>query len=112
MRPAGSASNAAGLARTSPGAKLLDQLGHRRAQPHVAMQEVGRWDLQRETFVWIQQEPAHIQSHPKIQVTQLWLRITLNIGKGRLVKNDMARDDQSVGREIKAAVSFMMSGIT
>jgi hypothetical protein len=30
----------------------------------------------------------------------------LSIGKGRLIKNNMVRDDQSVEREIKAVVSF------
>ena len=36
----------------------------------------------------------------------------LSIWKGRLIKDDMTRDDQTVGREVKAAVSFVMSRIT
>ena len=38
--------------------------------------------------------------------------IALGKRKGILIEDDMPRDDDSVGREIKKAVSFMMSGVS
>jgi hypothetical protein len=35
----------------------------------------------------------------------------LSEGKSRFIEDDVPRDDDSVGGEVKAAVPFMMSGI-
>jgi len=37
--------------------------------------------------------------------------VTLSQRKGSFIKDDMPGDDDSVGREVKAAISFVMSGI-
>ena len=37
--------------------------------------------------------------------------IAISKGKGSFIKDDMPRDDDAVGREVKVAVSFVMVGI-
>jgi hypothetical protein len=38
--------------------------------------------------------------------------VALDKGKGGFIEDDMPRDDDSVGREVKAAVPFVMSGVS
>jgi hypothetical protein len=38
--------------------------------------------------------------------------MALDKGKGSFIEDDVPRDDDSVGREVKAAVPFVMSGVT
>jgi hypothetical protein len=38
--------------------------------------------------------------------------MALGKGKGDFIEDDMPRDDDSVGRDVKAAVPFVMSGVT
>jgi hypothetical protein len=53
----------------------------------------------------------NISSIKKLKVCQNARTIALGKGKGCFIKDDVARDDDSIGGEIKAAVSFVMSGI-
>jgi hypothetical protein len=45
----------------------------------------------------------------KIEGSRGWWSGMLSIRKSRLVEDDVTGDDHSVGREVKAAVSFVMS---
>ena len=53
----------------------------------------------------------NISSIQKLKVRVLARAITLSERKGSFIKDDMPGDDDSVGREVKAAISFVMSGI-
>jgi hypothetical protein len=46
-----------------------------------------------------------------ISVRGVWRRI-FRKGEAVLVEGDVPRDDDPVGRQVKTAISFMMSGIT
>jgi len=53
----------------------------------------------------------NISSIQKLKVRVLARAITLSERKGSFIKDDMPRDDDSIRGEIKAAVSFVVSGI-
>jgi hypothetical protein len=54
----------------------------------------------------------NISSIKKLKVHGNARIITLGKGKGRFIEDDMPGDDDSIGREVKAAVSLVMSGVT
>jgi hypothetical protein len=89
--------------------------GHRR--PHVEVRKSvkhHRGDLQAQKTVatqwgWAtQDQEVHRGTHKRPGV---W-RGVFRKGKVVLVKGDVPRDDDPVGRQVKTAISFMMSGIT
>ena len=53
----------------------------------------------------------NISSIKKLEVYGNARTIALDKRKGIFIEDDMPGDDDSVGREIKAAVSFVMSGV-
>jgi hypothetical protein len=53
----------------------------------------------------------NISSIKKLKVRRNARTIALGKRKGRFIKDDVPGDDDSIGGEIKAAVSFVMSGI-
>ena len=53
----------------------------------------------------------NISSIQKLKVRSLARAVTLSERKGSFIEDDMPRDDDSICGEIKAAVSFMVSGI-
>ena len=53
----------------------------------------------------------NISSIQKLKVRTLARAITLSKREGSFIKDDMPRDDDAVGREVKVAVSFVMVGI-
>jgi hypothetical protein len=53
----------------------------------------------------------NISSIKKLKVRRNARTIALGKGKGRFIKDDVPGDDDSIGGEIKAAISFVMSRI-
>ena len=53
----------------------------------------------------------NISSIQKLKVRTLARAITLSKREGSFIKDDMPRDDDSICGEIKAAVSFVVSGV-
>ena len=53
----------------------------------------------------------NISSIKKIKVRRNTRTIALSKGKGRFIEDDVPGDDDSIGGEVKAAVSFVVSGI-
>jgi hypothetical protein len=73
-----------------------------------------RDDLQAQKIVatqwgWAAQDRGCIEE--LISVRGVWRRI-FRKGEAVLVEGDVPRDDDPVGRQVKTAISFMMSGIT
>jgi hypothetical protein len=89
----------------------------RRRRLHVAVRKAAKYhrdDLQAQKIVatqwgWAaQDQEVHRGTHKRPGV---W-RGVFRKGKVVLVKGDVPRDDDPVGRQVKTAISFMMSGIT
>ena len=53
-----------------------------------------------------------VGSIQKLKIRRCGRVAALSKGKSRLVEGDMTRDDHSVRGEIKAAVPFMVSGVS
>ena len=62
-------------------------------------------------MLWSNRIRHNVRSIKKLKSCRRAWAIAISKGKGSFIKDDMPRDDDAIGREVKAAVSFVMVGI-
>jgi hypothetical protein len=61
--------------------------------------------------LWSNRIRHSVRSIKKLEGCRRAWSIMISKGKGSFIKDDMPRDDDAIGGEVKAAVSFVMVGI-
>ena len=62
-------------------------------------------------MLWSNRIRNSVRSIKKLEGSGRAWSIAISKGKDSFIKDDMPRDDDAVGREVKVAVSFVMVGI-